>query len=294
MEEVQKRRLQAERANKPSKKRRIEQFKDSTISKVNRVLETYLLPSFTFEECEIVGEGIEYFEFCGIRCPDYDVECERLMPNDSRELLFKISGPKGFWISPTEFTADLMRIDIGREGISLFCCRQGKILSVDYSIHGRKVIILSDEGRFTATTQNLKQVIERLDSRLPSPASHLVDYFPINETDRLILSYRNRTEDVLRIFIPSLPHGIFSIIWDFAISDGVLSSKFTCGIARLLDDVLEDSEEHWLKSVSLAVSKIVEQFKSSEASYLLEKCSMKSADFKPLSQFAKEIYKLDK
>jgi len=293
MEEVQKRRLQAERANKPSKKRRIEQFKDSTISKVNRVLETYLLPSFAFEEWEIVGEGIEYFEFCGIRCPDYDVECQRLMSNDSLELLFKISGPKGIQTSPTEFVVDFMRIDIGREGISFCCSRQDKILSVDYSIHGRKVTILSDEGWFTATNQNLKQVIERLDSRLPCPASHLVNYFPIKEVERLILRYRNRIEDVLGIFMPSLPHEIFSVIWDFAISDGVLSSKFTCGIARLLDDVLKDSEEHWLKSVSLAVSKLVEQFTSSEASYLLEICSIKCLDFKPLSQFAKEIYLLD-
>jgi len=284
MKEVQKRVL-AESAKTPSKKRRIDQFKESNIAKVSRVLETYLLPSFTLVEWD---EGVEYFEICGIRYPDYNVECQRAMSNDSLELLFEISGPKGV------FNVDVMRIDIGREGISLYRSREHEILSVDYSIQGKTVTILSVEGRRTATNKNLKQVIESFDSRLPSPASHLVNYFPIKETERLIVNYRNRTEDVLRIFWPSLPHEIFSIIWDFAISEGVLSSKFTCGIARLLDYVLEDSEEHWLKSVSLAVSKLVEQFQGSEASYLLEKCSMKSVDFKPLSQFAKEIYLLDK
>jgi len=285
MKKAQRQRHLGESVDITPKKRRIEQVKEDNITKQSSYLENYLLPSFTKQR--------KYSKVCGIRYPDSSMKCDLFNSNNFRNLEFSISGPKGIQTPADDIALDYLKINIGFEGVSLFWYRQDKVVSLDYSIRGREVTIDLNLDCFIVTRQNLKEMVEDIDPRLPCPASNLVNYFPIEKTEGLILSYRNRTTDVLRIFCPSLPHEVFFVIWDFAISDGVLSSKSICEIARLLDNILEDREQHWLKTVSLAVSKIVEQFRSSEMSYLLEECMMKAAYFKRVGQFAKEIYLSD-
>jgi len=294
MKEAQEKRHIGDSDDIISKKRRIEQVEEANITKQSSFLENYLQPTFTLKTVE--GEGLHggyTTKVCGIRYPDSKLECELFISNNFLNLELSISGPKGIQTPADEFALDCLEITISCDAISLFWHRQDKVVRLEYPNGGKKVTVDLQLDDFIITRQNLNQWIEAIDPRLPYPALNLVDYFLIEKTEGLIQSYRNRTEDVLKIFCQSLPHEVFFVIWDFAISDGILSSKCICKIARMLDDILDDREQHWLKTVSLAVSKIVEQFSSSEMSYLFEECMMNAKWFKLVGQSAKEIYLSD-
>merc|ERR1719419_746265 len=212
------------------------------------------------------------------------MECTFYHSSKKPELKFVISNPKNF------FPYESLRIEIGFYGIRFFFERINHKVSLKYSIQGRCVEIVLNGHKFIVTNHNLKQICELIDSRLPLAISGIVDLFNIREGEELLLSYRRGTKDVLRRFCPGLPDDVCSVIWDLAISDEVLSSKLICGFARLLDDAVEDREQHWLKNMSRAVSKILNKLKSSELSYLLEKSFMKTVNFEPLGHFVKGMY----
>jgi len=282
MEEARKRSLLAENVDKLSKKRRINQAKESNFIEFWSNLDNYLLSAFAIDKA--AEEGIGYQEACGITLR---TEFWHIISNEAQTLEFGIAkAARDFDLN--EFKEDSLNIVIGSNWISLNWSCQNE--NVFYTIECGEITIFMNKVEFTVTNRNLKQMIERSDFQIRCPGPFRLNNFSITETQRMILGYRNRTEDVLRIFCSSLPNNIFSVIWDFAISDGLLSSKFICGIARILDDSLENSEQHWLKNVSLAISVIIDQFNSSETSYLLEKCSIKASDFKSLGQYAKELY----
>jgi len=286
-----KKRLSGETFDEPSKIQKIEHVIESNRTVASDRLETYLIPSFTDRKIEEVDGSVGYRKVCGIEYSDSDLECERITtPHEFRDLVFQIAGPGWSRKSDVRRHIDNMIISIGSQDICLCLHRQNRDITLRYSIHGRKVSLIADKQYVIVTNQNLNKNIRRIDPQLPSTLSSIVNHFRIERTERLILSYRNRTMHVLRIFCSRLPNQIFSVIWDFAISDGVLSSKFICEIARLLDDVLKDREKHWFKNVSLAVSKIVERLKRSEITYLLESCMLQTEEFKLLGQFAKKIY----
>jgi len=287
MEEAHKKASLAESADELSKNRRITQVKESNFTKPNTILDNYLLSAFAINEAEQVGGILGWKEVCGIRHP-FRTELWRFISNEEGELELGIAQSA----TDNDLNEDFLQIGIRCNKITLRWSYQNETVSVFCSFgRGDITFLLILNGKpFSVTKRNLRQMIARSDVQIRCPGSFLLNNFAITETEGMILGYRNRTEDVLRIFCSSLPHYIFSVIWDFAISDGLLSSKFICGFARLLDDRLENREQHWLKNVSLAISEIIDQFNSSETSYLLEQCYIKASDFKSLGQYAKEIF----
>jgi len=246
------------------------------ITKTSDSLENYLF-SFT-TGCHL---GYCKSENCGIRYPDSHLKFERTwFTNDSGVRTFMISGPEGVQESP-----NYLRILFSNEECILDLRLQNK------ELFGGMVKISLDDGLFIITDRDQRGVIDSTDSGLPNFASPLVDYFPIKKTEEMIESYRNKTAAVLRIFCPTLPDQIFSTIWDFAISDGVVCSKFICEVGRQLIYVYEDRAQDWRKNLSLAMSKIVEQFSTYfGTSSLLEKYSMRTADLKRLVQLARQMH----
>lgn len=89
----------------------------------------------------------------------------------------------------------------------------------------------------------------------------------IKNTERNILILQKNTEDALSSFCPNLTTHTLSLIWKFATTEEILSTKLTCRCIRLLNEAVED----WgMKSLSTSVLKIIEVLEVTRMDYTFE------------------------
>jgi len=264
----------SKRCTKLLKKRRIS---EKEAHPCNLLLENYLMPNFTNKML-----GSFAYEQCGIKYPNSAIYCHRKRQHEVR-----------FIIHGRRTMANILWyqiIFIRKDCIGFYWSHGKQFIALRYTNKG-KLIVRKQNQLLTFTKHNLWHT----NIRFPRFVYHLIPHFikVIKKTKRSILSYRNRTEDALTLFCPKLPGDISSLIWCFAISDGVLSSKLTCIFGQLLVDALEDRSRHWMKNLTAVLMKIIQRLKSTEIINFFQEESWRRANFHPLMQSTKEIYVAD-